>query len=117
MVSLIMEDYAQDTKKLTLSRYSIARSGLKKAALMARVISSLAKPMLSIWAITGSLREPLSSVEGSLKVGASADGWAPAGEGVAGAAWAAVLAEGAGAAGAGGAAGVEAGALAGVDGA
>lgn len=34
--------------KLTLNRYSIARSGLKKAALIARLMSSLAKPMLSI---------------------------------------------------------------------
>lgn len=34
--------------KRTFNKYSIARSGLKKAALIARVMSSLAKPMLSI---------------------------------------------------------------------
>lgn len=73
--------------------------------------------MLSIWAITGSLCEPLSRADGSWVAGVSADGGAvPAGEGVAGAAGAAGAAEGAGA-GAGGAAGVETGALAGVEGA
>lgn len=90
---------------------------MKKAALIARVMSFLAKPMLSIWAITGSLCEPLSKADGSCVAGVSADGGAfPAGEGVAGAAGAAEAAAGAGA-GAGGAAGVEAGALEGVDGA
>lgn len=80
---------------------------------MARVMSSRAKPILSIWAMTGSLWEPLSSAEGSLRAGVSAEAWGAAGEGVAGAAGAG-LAKGAGA---GGAAGVEAGAPVGVDGA
>lgn len=101
--------------RLTVKRYSIARSGLKKAALMARLISSLGKPMLSICAMTGSLWAPANSVEGSLKA-ASEEGWAvpaAAGEGVAGTAGAGAV-EGAGAE---GAAGVETGALEGVEGA
>jgi hypothetical protein len=35
--------------QLTLSRYSTARSGLKNAALIARSISALGKPILSIF--------------------------------------------------------------------
>lgn len=72
--------------------------------------------MLSICAMTGSLWAPARRAEGSLKVGASADGWAApaaAGEGVAGAGCV-VAVDGAGA---WGAAGVEAGALEGVEGA
>lgn len=38
----------QAASALTVSRYSTARSGLKNAALMARSISALGKPMLSI---------------------------------------------------------------------
>lgn len=47
----------------------MARSGLKKAALIARLMSLLSKPMFSIWEMTPSLCEPLNSAEGSLKEG------------------------------------------------
>lgn len=70
--------------------------------------------MLSIWAMTGSLWEPLSRVEGSLNEDCDWAVLAAAGDGVAGAAGADVFVEGAGA---GGAAGVEAAALEGVEGA
>jgi hypothetical protein len=77
---------------------------------MARSISALAKPMLSILAMAASRSPPIVRAEGSLK--RSPDAWAGAGEGVAGAFC--VLDEGAGAA---GAAGVWAAAGAGVEGA
>jgi hypothetical protein len=91
---------------------------LKKAALIARVMSLLANPILSIWLMTSSLCEPLNNADGSLKEAPA--GWAApeeAGEGVAGTGAAAadveVFVDGAGA---GGAAGVDVTALAGVDG-
>ena len=74
--------------KRTFSRYSTARSGLLKAALIARSISALGNPMPSIFAIASSRCEPKVSAEGSLKVAPSADGADGAdgaGEGVAGA--------------------------------
>jgi len=108
-------------KKLTVRRYSIARSGLKNAALIARSASALANPMFSIWLIAFSASAPIVNAEGSLKAAGSPDRAPPAGVGVAGTAGVEVAA-GAGAAGAGaagaGAAGVDAGALAaGVEGA
>ncbi len=66
-------------------RYSTARSGLKNAALIARSISALAKPMLSIFAITSSRCGPRVRADGSLKLGPSADAvaaGAEAGDGV-----------------------------------
>lgn len=77
--------------KRTFSRYSTARSGLLKAALIARSISVLGNPMPSIFAMASSRCEPKVSAEGSLKVAPSADGAdgaegaEGAGEGVAGA--------------------------------
>jgi hypothetical protein len=98
--------------KLTVKRYSIARSGLKKAARMARSMSVRAKPIASIWATAPSAAEPMDKAEGSPKAGPV---WAaPAGEGVAGAA---DVGGAAAAWGAGGAAGVDTGARgAGVEG-
>ena len=106
--------HASDIHWHTFKRYSTARSGLKKAALMARSISALGNPILSIFAIASSRCEPNVRADGSLKVVLSAPAAAAAGtgEGVAGA-FAVLLEAGAGAA---GAAGVEAGAAAGVDG-
>jgi hypothetical protein len=95
---------------LTVRRYSTARSGLKKAARMARSMSALAKPMLSMLAMAASRSPPIVRAEGSLK--RSPEAWAGAGEGVAGAVC--VFDEGAGAA---GAEGVWAAAGAGVEGA
>lgn len=77
-----------DQSKRTVSRYSTARSGLLKAALIARSISALGNPMFSIFAIASSRCDPRVSAEGSLKVAPSAngaDGADGAGEGVAGA--------------------------------
>ncbi len=74
--------------KRTFSRYSTARSGLLKAALIARSISALGNPMPSIFAIASSRCDPKVSAEGSLKAAPSAngaDGADGAGEGVAGA--------------------------------
>lgn len=87
---------------LTLRRYSTARSGLKKAARMARSISARAKPMLSMLAMAASRSLPIVRADGSLK---RSDCCAGAGEGVAGT-FCVVEDEGAGAAGAAGAAGV-----------
>ena len=98
-------------RKFTFNRYSTARSGLKKAARIARSISALGNPILSILAIASSRCEPGS--DGSLKLAPGAAVEAGAGDGVAGAFGAG---PGAGAGAAGGA-GVEAGAGAGVDGA
>ena len=77
---------------------------------MARSMSALAKPMLSMFAMAASRSPPIVRAEGSLK--RSPDAWAGAGDGVAGAFC--VLDEGAGAA---GATGVWAAAGAGVEGA
>lgn len=77
--------------KRTFSRYSTARSGLLKAALIARSISALGNPMPSIFAIASSRCDPKVKAEGSLKVGPSeggadgAEGAEGVGEGVAGA--------------------------------
>jgi len=77
---------------------------LKKAALIARRISSLGNPMLSMLATAASLSGPSARAEGSLNVldseeaGAAAEG---AGDGVAGG-FAGAAAAGAGAAGAAG---------------
>lgn len=60
----------------------MARSGLKKAALMARSMSLLGKPMASICVIASCPWLPIRRAEGSLKVALEAA--APAGEGVAG---------------------------------
>lgn len=92
--------------KLTLKRYSTARSGLKNAARIARSISARSKPMLSMFSIAAARSLPIVSADGSLKVRSVAVP-APAGDGVAGAFVVAVdAAAGAGAAGAAGATGV-----------
>ena len=75
---------------LTFRRYSTARSGLKNAALIARSISALGKPMLSIFAIASSRCAPRVRADGSLKLAPSADAAAAgagagAGDGVDGA--------------------------------
>ena len=73
---------------LTFKRYSTARSGLKNAALIARSISALGKPMLSISAIASSRCGPRVRADGSLKLWPSADAaavGADAGDGVDGA--------------------------------
>lgn len=103
---------------LAFRRYSTARSGLKKAALIARSISALGKPMLSIFATASSPCVPMVRADGSLKLAPSADAAAAgAGDGV-DRAFAIVLdAVEAGAAGAAGAAGVCATAGVGVEGA
>jgi len=79
---------------------------------MARSISALGNPILSILAIASSRCEPKVRADGSLKFALSVPAPAGAGDGVAGA-FEVVLDAGAGAA---GAAGVDAGAGAGVDG-
>lgn len=86
---------------LTVKRYSTARSGLKKAARMARSISPRGKPMASMLAMAASRSPPMVRADGSLK---RSDCCAGAGEGVAGTFCVAEEAEGA--AGAAGAAGV-----------
>lgn len=86
---------------LTVKRYSTARSGLKKAARMARSISARGKPMASMLAMAASRSPPMVRADGSLK---RSDCCAGAGEGVAGTFCVAEEAEGA--AGAAGAAGV-----------
>jgi len=87
---------------------------LKNAALIARSISALGKPMLSIFSIAASLCAPRVRVDGSLKFPPSVPvDAAGAGDGVAGA-FDVVLDAGPGAA---GGAGVEAAAGAGVEGA
>lgn len=86
---------------LTVKRYSTARSGLKKAARMARSISARGNPMASMLAMAASRSPPIVRAEGSLK---RSDCCAGAGEGVAGTFC--VLDEAEGAAGAAGAAGV-----------
>jgi hypothetical protein len=58
---------------LTVNRYSTARSGLKKAARIARSMSALGKPMLSMLAIAASRSGPIVSADGSLKFLGSAD--------------------------------------------
>lgn len=89
---------------LTLRRYSIARSGLKNAALIARSISLRGKPIASICAIAVSLCGPINKADGSLNETPPAAGTVPAvppGDGVAGGASVEVAAElGIGAAGA-----------------
>jgi len=97
---------------IPVKRYSTARSGLKNAALMARSISALWKPMLSMLAIAAALSLPRVSAEGSLKRVLSVEVEAGAGEGVAGGSAGAEDAAGAGAEGvagvcAAGGAGVE----------
>ncbi len=52
---------------LTFRRYSTARSGLKKAALIARSMSARGNPILSIFAIAASRCAPSVSADGSLK--------------------------------------------------
>ena len=99
--------------ELTLRRYSTARSGLKNAALMARSMSTLGKPMLSMFATAAAPASPIASADGSLKLRGGSAVVAGAGDGVAGALLD-VFDAGAGAA---GATGVEAGAGAGVEGA
>jgi hypothetical protein len=86
---------------LTVKRYSTARSGLKKAARIARSISARGKPMASMLAMAASRSPPMVRADGSLK---RSDCCAGAGEGVAGTFCVAEDAEGA--AGAAGAAGV-----------
>lgn len=51
----------------TFKRYSTARSGLKNAALIARSISALGNPILSIFATAAARAAPSARVEGSLK--------------------------------------------------
>lgn len=102
---------------ITLMRYSTARPGLKKAALIARSISALGKPMLSMLATAASRCVPSVRADGSLKVPPSAVAPVDAagtGVGVAGTSCAEVFDAGAGA---GGGAGVCAVAGAGVTGA
>jgi hypothetical protein len=68
---------------LTFRRYSTARSGLKKAALIARSISGRGKPMLSMFAIAESRSEPIVKADGSLNERSA--GVTGTGDGVAGA--------------------------------
>lgn len=102
---------------LTLSRYSTARSGLLKAALIARSICDLSNPMLSKFAIADARSVPSAKADGSLKLPlpvAVAVEPVEAGVGVAG-----VVSDvgfGAAAGAAEGTAGVEVTACAGVDG-
>jgi hypothetical protein len=98
----------------TVRRYSIARCGLLYAALIARSICVLSKPIDSISAIAAALCSPNASAEGSMKSPPPAD--AGAGAAGVGDCGAAAVALGA-ARGAGGGTGVEATAGAGVDGA
>ena len=97
-------------------RYSTARSGLLKAARMARSIWARSKPMLSMSAMAAAREEPRARAEGSLNAAGSAAGAdvAGAGEGVAGTLPAVLLGAGDGAA---GGAGVDATAGTGVEGA
>lgn len=86
----------------TLRRYSTARSGLKKAALIARSISGLGNPILSMLATAASRCDPSVRADGSLKVPPSVVvpvDPAGAGVGVAGTSCAEVFKAGAGAAG------------------
>ena len=96
-----------------MSKYSTARSGLLKAALIARSINDLSKPMLSISAIAAARCDPIARADGSLKVEASAPAAPWAGVGVDGTLLVALPAAGPGA---GGGAGVEIIAGAGVEG-
>ena len=101
---------------LAVSRYSTARSGLLNAALIARSISVLGNPMLSILEIAAARSDPRAKADGSLKLPPSVvapPDAAGAGDGVDGTfddevLWAAT--------GAGGGAGVCAGAGVGVEG-
>ena len=52
--------------QLTFSRYSTARSGLLKAALIARSMSARAKPMLSRFAMASARSVPTYNAFGSL---------------------------------------------------
>ena len=100
----------------TVSKYSTARSGLLNAALIARSISVLSNPILSILAIAAERSDPRAKADGSLKLPPSVvvplD--AGAGDGVDGTFDVEVLGA---ATGAGGGAGVCAGAGVGVEGA
>ena len=53
---------------LTVSKYSTARSGLLKAALIARSICDLSNPILSRFAIAADRSAPRANADGSLKV-------------------------------------------------
>ena len=100
-----------------MTRYSTARFGLLKAALIARSICALSNPMLSIYAIADARSVPSAKADGSSKLPVAAVGAvepAAAGVGVAGMFSDAGFEACAGAA--GGAAGVEGTACAGVDG-
>ncbi len=103
----------------TFKRYSTARSGLKKAALIARSMSALGNPILSMFATAASLCAPSVSADGSLKFPPSlvaAAVVAGAGDGVAGAFPEAALKAGAAAGAGAGAEGVCATLEAGVEG-
>ena len=93
-------------QRLAFKRYSTARSGLKNAALIARSISALGKPMLSMFAIASSPCAPMVRADGSLKLAPSVDATAAgpgagagAGDGVDGASNVVLDVAGAGAAG------------------
>lgn len=90
----------------TVNRYSTARSGLKKAARIARSISVLSNPILSMLAMADSRSFPIASAEGSLNCRPSLGLAAGAGDGVAGTFSAVVLVDAAGAGGGAGAEGV-----------
>lgn len=80
------------TVKLTVNRYSTARSGLKKAARRAASIWGRSKPIASILAIIPARSTPMA-IELSLRFWPETGAWGPAGDGVAGgAAGAAALA-------------------------
>ena len=102
---------------LTESKYSTARLGLLKAALIARSISARGNPILSMLVIAADRSDPNANADGSLKLALSGEAmlvFAGAGDGVAGTFADGVLGA---ATGAGGGAGVWADAGTGVDGA
>lgn len=102
---------------LTLSRYSTARSGLLKAALIARSICDLSNPMLSKFAIADARSVPSAKADGSLKVPVpAAIEVEPVGAGVGVAGMVSDVGFGAAAGAGGGTAGVEITACTGVDG-
>lgn len=70
---------------LTVRRYSTARSGLLKAARIARSISTRGNPIFSIFAIAAFRCAPIVNADGSLKLPLSAVEVGGAGDGVEGA--------------------------------
>lgn len=70
---------------LTVRRYSTARSGLLKAARIARSISTRGKPIVSIFAIAAFRWAPSVNADGSLKLPLSIVEVGGAGDGVEGA--------------------------------